>query len=277
MEFGEAPSPARDGGGVGVQFFLEAIAWLFNPANYIAGSQSPLPIQDRIGEHLLYTLVSVLIASMIALPLGFYIGHTGRGRQFVIGFTGAMRAVPTLGLLMALFLVVGATVPFTQAAFVASIVAFVILAIPSILAGAYAGVESVSPAAVDAARSLGMTELQILFRVEIPLSLPLIIGGIRASVLQVIATAVVASYISLGGIGAIISAGIGLNDNNRILGGAILVTVLALVVDGLFALLQRLTRTRGLVGAPIDLRGQPVGSATVTGITVNEGKNNVHS
>lgn len=260
-----------------MQFFLDAIAWLFNPANYIAGSQSPLPIQDRISEHLLYTLMSVGIASLIALPLGFFIGHTGRGRQFVIGFTGAMRAVPTLGLLMALFLIVGATVPFTQAAFVASIAAFVILAIPSILAGAYAGIESVSPTAVDAARSVGMTELQILFRVEIPLSLPLIIGGIRASVLQVIATAVVASYISLGGIGAIISSGIGLNDNNRILGGAILVTVIALAIDGLFALLQRLTRTRGLDSAPTDLRGQPVGLATVTGTTVNEGKNNVHS
>ncbi|TBN57554.1 ABC transporter permease [Glaciihabitans arcticus] len=260
-----------------MQFFLDAIAWLFNPANYIPGTQSPLPIQDRIGEHLLYTALSVLGAAIIALPLGFFIGHTGRGRQFVIAFTGGMRAVPTLGLLMALFLIVGSTVPFTQAAFVASIIAFVILAIPSILAGAYAGIESVSPAAVDAARAIGMTELQILFRVEIPLSLPLIIGGIRASVLQVIATAVVASYISLGGIGAIISSGIGLNDNNRILGGAILVTVLALVIDGLFALLQRFTRTRGLDPAPIDLRAQPVGLVAVTGVPVDEGKNNVHS
>jgi len=260
-----------------VQFFLDALLWLFDPANYVPGTQSPLPIQDRIGEHLLYTALSVAAAALIALPLGFFIGHTGRGRQFVIAFTGGMRAVPTLGLLMALFLIVGSTVPFTQAAFVASIVAFVILAIPSILAGAYAGIESVSPAAVDAARAIGMTELQILFRVEIPLSLPLIIGGIRASVLQVIATAVVASYISLGGIGAIISSGIGLNDNNRILGGAILVTVLALVIDGLFALLQRLTRTRGLDRADIDLRAQPVGLVTVTGSPVDEGKSNVHS
>ncbi|MGV8885322.1 MAG: ABC transporter permease [Microbacteriaceae bacterium] len=265
-----------------MQFFLDAIAWLFNPANYVAGSQSPLPIQDRIGEHLLYTLISVVIAAIIALPLGFFIGHTGRGRQFVIGFTGAMRAVPTLGVLMALFLIVGATVPFTRAAFVASILAFVILAIPSILAGAYAGVESVSPAAVDAARAIGMTELQILFRVEIPLSLPLIIGGIRSSVLQVIATAIIASYISLGGIGAIISSGIGLNDNNRILGGAILVTALALVIDGIFAVLQLLTRTRGTAPTPrrralTDLREQPVGLAAVTGSPVNEGKENVHS
>jgi len=118
-----------------MQFFLDAFRWLLDPANYAAGSVSPLPIQARIGEHLWYTGVSVAIATIIALPLGLYIGHTGRGRQFVISFTGAMRALPTLGLLMALFLIVGATVPFTQAAFVASIIALVILAIPSIFGG----------------------------------------------------------------------------------------------------------------------------------------------
>ncbi|MET4782325.1 ABC transporter permease [Glaciihabitans sp. UYNi722] len=260
-----------------MQFFINALAWLFDPKNYVAGAQSPLPIQDRIGEHLLYTLVSVAIAAVIALPLGFFIGHTGRGRQFVIGFTGGMRALPTLGLLMALFLIVGMTVPFTQAAFVASIIAFVILAIPSILAGAYAGVESVNQQVVDAARASGMTELQILFRVEIPLSLPLIIGGVRSSVLQVIATAVVASYISLGGIGAIISSGIGLNDNARILGGALLVTALALVIDGVFALAQRLTRRRGVGGERLtraqkrSARDLSTGRVSVAATTADEG------
>ncbi|MGO4300848.1 ABC transporter permease [Leifsonia sp. RAF41] len=225
-----------------MQFFLNALAWLADPANWVPGSQSPLPIQDRIIEHLLYTVVAVAIAAVIALPLGFYIGHTGRGRQFVIGFSGAMRALPTLGLLGALFVVIGLTVPFTATAFIASMIAFIVLAVPSILAGAYAGVESVDQDVVDAARSVGMTEFQVLTKVEIPLSLPLIIGGIRAAVLQVIATAVIASYISLGGLGAIIASGISLNDNNRILGGALLVTALALTVDGLFALVQRLTR-----------------------------------
>ncbi|ROP64876.1 osmoprotectant transport system permease protein [Curtobacterium sp. PhB130] len=225
-----------------MQFFLNAVAWLLDPANYRPGLQTPLPIQDRIVEHLLYTFISVAIAALIALPLGLYIGHTGRGRGFVIAFSGGMRALPTLGLLGTLFVVIGLTVPFTQTAFFASIIAFVVLAIPSILAGAYAGVESVDPETVDAARSIGMTELQIVWKVEIPLSLPLIIGGIRASVLQVIATVVIASYVSLGGLGAIISTGISLNDNDLILGGALLVTVLALVIDGLFALAQRLTR-----------------------------------
>ncbi len=263
-----------------MQFFLDAFRWLLDPANYVAGGISPLPIQDRIGEHLWYTFVSVAIASMIALPLGLFIGHTGRGRQFVISFTGMMRALPTLGLLMALFLIVGATVQFTQAAFVASIIALVILAIPSILAGGYAGVESVDPQTVDAGRAMGMTEMQILLRIEIPLSLPLIISGIRAAVLQVIATAVIASYISLGGLGTIISSGIGLNDNERILGGAILVTALALVVDGFLALLQRLVTRRGSKEARpqnIDFRRRSFGSAAVAEEPINERKRHVQS
>lgn len=263
-----------------MQFFLDALRWLLDSANYAVGSVSPLPIQARIGEHLWYTGVSVAIATIIALPLGLYIGHTGRGRQFVISFTGAMRALPTLGLLMALFLIVGATVPFTQAAFVASIIALVILAIPSILAGGYAGVESVDPHTVDSGKAMGMTGLQILLRIEIPLSLPLIIAGIRAATLQVIATTVIASYISLGGLGTIISSGIGLNDNDRILGGAILVTALALAVDGVLAILQRLVTRRGSTEPrphTQNVRRRSAGSPTVAELTADEGKKYVRS
>lgn len=228
-----------------MNLFVDAFAWLFDPANWAAGSQSPLPLQDRIAEHLLYTFLAAFIAALIALPAGFYIGHTGRGRQFVIGFTGAMRALPTLGVLFFLTMVLGSLVVGTAGVFWGTMIALVILAIPSILAGAYAGLESVSRQTIDAARANGMTELQILVRVEIPLALPLIIGGVRSGVLQVISTAVIASYAGMGGIGRVISSGIGLNDYDRILGGAILVTILALLVDGIFAILQRLTRVPG--------------------------------
>ncbi|MEJ1155962.1 MULTISPECIES: ABC transporter permease [Microbacterium] len=228
-----------------MNLFIDAFAWLFDPANWQPGSQSPLPLQDRIAEHLLYTFLAVAIAALIALPAGFYIGHTGRGRQFVISFTGAMRALPTLGVLFFLTMVLGSMVRGTAGVFWGTMIALVILAIPSILAGAYAGLESVSRQTIDAARANGMTEMQILTRVEIPLALPLIIGGLRSGVLQVIATAVIASYAGLGGIGRVISSGIGLNDYDRILGGAILVTVVALVIDGAFAIVQRLTRVPG--------------------------------
>ncbi len=229
-----------------MNLLLSALRWLFDPAHWVAGSQSPLPIQDRLLEHLAYTAIAVVIAALIALPLGFYIGHTGKGRQFVIGFTGAMRALPTLGLLFFLLMVFGYFMSYSTAPLVGATIAFVILAIPSMLAGAYSGLESVDRQTIDAARANGMTEWQILSQVEIPLGLPLIVGGLRAAVLQVIATVTIASYAGLGGLGRIITSGIGLNDYDLILGGALLVTALALAVDGLFALVQRATATRGL-------------------------------
>ncbi len=228
-----------------MNFLLDALRWIFDPAHWEAGSQSPLPLQDRLVEHLLYTGVSLLIAAAIALPLGFYIGHTGRGRQFVIAFTGSMRALPTLGLLFFLLMVFGEFMSYDTAPIVGATIAFVILAIPSMLAGAYSGLESVDRETVDASRATGMTEWQILTQVEIPLGLPLIVGGVRAATLQVIATVTIASYAGLGGLGRVIASGIGLNDYDLILGGALLVTALALVVDAVFALVQR-TATNGV-------------------------------
>jgi len=245
-----------------MDLLLSALGWIFDPANYEPGSRSPLPIQDRLLEHLRYTAVAMLIAAVIALPLGFYIGHTGRGRQFVISFTGAMRALPTLGLLYFLLMVFGYFLSFDTAPIVGSTIAFVILAIPSMLAGAYAGLESVDRQTIDAARANGMTEWQILTKVEIPLALPLILGGLRAAALQVIATVTIASYAGLGGLGRIITTGIGFNDYDRILGGALLVTALALLIDGLFALAQRLTATSGLTERPLARRRRTAAAPT---------------
>ena len=229
-----------------MNLLLDALRWLADPSHWQPGSQSPLPIQDRLLEHLTYTAVAVGIAALIALPLGLFIGHTGRGRQFVIAFTGSMRALPTLGLLFFLLMVFGYVLSYDTAPIVGATISFVILAIPSMLAGAYSGLESVDRGTIDSARANGMTEWQILTQVEIPLGLPLIVGGFRSAVLQVIATVTIASYAGLGGLGRIITSGIGFNDYDRILGGALLVTALALVIDGLFALAQRATATQGL-------------------------------
>ncbi len=225
---------------------LDALRWIFDGSHWQAGSLSPLPIQDRLLEHLLYTVVAVGVAALIALPLGFFIGHTGKGRQFVITFTGSMRALPTLGLLFFLLMVFGYFLSYDTAPIVGATIAFVILAIPSMLAGAYSGLESVQREIIDAARANGMTEWQILTQVEIPLGLPLIVGGVRSAVLQVIATVTIASYAGLGGLGRVITSGIGFNDYDLILGGALLVTALALTVDGLFAIVQRATATKGI-------------------------------
>ncbi len=229
-----------------MNLLAEAFAWIFSP-DRLTGS-SPLPA--AIVLHLYYTFLSVLIASAIAIPLGYYIGHTGRGRNAAIAISGAARAVPSFGLILFLVLVIGVT----QKPLAATI-AFVLLGIPSILAGAYAGLEAIDRRTIDAARAVGMTEWQILLKVEVPLGLPLLIGGIRAGALQIVATVVLAAYVTLGGLGTYIIQGIPLSRYDMILGSAIVIVALALALDGLFALLQRFVVPRGVTaGLTQDIR-----------------------
>lgn len=220
--------------------YTGAIAWLLDPANW-AGAGS---IPQRLGEHIAYTAITLVIAMVIAIPLGLYIGHTGRGRAIVVPFTGSLRALPTLGLviLLALWLGIGLVPP---------LIALVILAVPPLLAGVYSGVESVDRSTVDAARATGFTEWGVLTRVEVPLALPLIVGGIRSAALQVIATWTVAAYLPLGGLGRFIYDGLPVRDYSEMLGGSLLVILLALVVDGLFALTQRLATPTGVIAGRV--------------------------
>ncbi|HEV7957421.1 MAG: transporter permease subunit [Microbacteriaceae bacterium] len=215
----------------------EAIDWLF-AAERLSGS-SPVPL--RIGEHLLYTFVAVLVAAVIAVPLGYLIGHTGRGRELAVGLSGAARALPSFGLIILLVLLVGVV-----RAPLAAVISFVILAIPSILAGAYAGFEAVDRRTIDAARAIGMTEWQILWKVEVPLGLPLLISGLRSAVLQVVATVTLAAYVGLGGLGLYIIAGLALRQFDQMLGAALLIAALALVLDALFAGLERVVVPAGV-------------------------------
>lgn len=220
-----------------MNYFVEAFAWIFSPER-LTGS---LPLPTAIAQHLAFTFGSVLIAALIAIPAGWFIGHTGRGREFAIFLSGAARALPSLGLIVLLVLLLGVSLK-TEAA----VVAFVILAIPSILAGAYAGFEAIDRSVIDAGRAMGMTSWQILWRIEVPLGLPLLIGGLRAATLQVVATVTIAAYVGLGGLGYYIIQGISLRDFPEILGASIVVIALALLLDGAFALLQRVVVPRGV-------------------------------
>ncbi len=235
-----------------MNWFLDAVAWIVDPAHW-GGSDG---IAVRLGEHLGYTLLTLLIAAAIAIPAGLAIGHTGRGRGFAVPFTGGLRALPTLGLvtLLALGLGIGILAP---------LIALVILAIPPLLAGAYAGVEAVDPLAVDAARATGMTEWQVLARVELPLALPLVAGGLRSACLQVIATWTVAAWLPLGGLGRFLFDAIPVRDYGQMLAGSILVILLALVADGLLVLLQRAVTPVGVrVAASALVVGRPAPTAS---------------
>lgn len=221
-------------------FLFDAIAFILDPANW----QGPLGVGARLAQHLQITALSVLIAALVAVPLGLAIGHTGRGRAAVIAVTGAARALPTFGVLTLIVLIgigfgAGLSLPPV-------IIVLVILAIPPLLAGAYAGVEAVERLTIDAARAQGMTEWQILTRVELPLALPLLIGGLRSATLQVVATATIAAYVAQGGLGRYLIEGIQTRDYTRAVVGAILVAALALLLDGLFAVVQKLVVPRGV-------------------------------
>jgi len=229
-----------------MNLFAEAMAWLFAPERYTGGDA----LQTRIAEHLFYTFLAVLIAAVIAIPLGYFIGHTGKGREIAIGVSGAARAIPSFGLILLLVLLIGVTQKP-----IAALIAFVLLGIPSILAGAYSGLEAIDRRVIDSARAVGMTEWQILWKVEIPLGLPLLIGGLRSATLQIVATVTLAAYIGLGGIGGYIIAGLALRRFDQMLGAALVTVALALVLDGLFALAERLVVPRGVsAGRTSDVR-----------------------
>jgi osmoprotectant transport system permease protein len=211
----------------------DGLSWLFDSAHWHGDDGFP----HRIAQHLGYTALTVVIAAVIAIPLGLLIGHTGRFRGLAIAVTGALRALPTLGLLtlVVIWRGIGLTPP---------IVALVVLAIPPLLAGAYAGLEAVDRATIDAARAIGMTEWQVLGKVEVPLAAPLIIGGLRAAVLQVVATATITAYIGLGGLGRYLFDGIAVRDYPQMVAGSLVIVALALALDGAFAVLQRVLSTQ---------------------------------
>lgn len=219
--------------------FTETFAWLADPSHW-SGSSG---IATRLLEHLQYSGLVLIIAAAIAVPVGLYIGHTGRGRVAAVAVAGALRALPTLGLLVLFALIAGSGL-------MPPVWALVILTVPPLLAGTYAGISSVDENVVDAARAMGMKELQILFGVEVPNGLQVMFGGVRTAVLQVIATVSVVAYLPLGGLGRYLFDGLVLQDFPRMLAGSLLIAGLAIAVDLVLAAAQRLLVSPGLSTGP---------------------------
>jgi osmoprotectant transport system permease protein len=208
-----------------VNFVEHAVSYLMTADNWTG----PVGLMVRTLEHLEYTAVGVGASALIAVPIGLLIGHTGRGALLVVGLVNGLRALPTLGVLLLCVLLFGLGLwP--------PLVALMLLGVPAVLAGTYSGIANVDPVVVDAARAMGMTEAQVLLRVEVPNALPLILGGVRSATLQVVATATVAAYASLGGLGGYLIDGIKVRQFHLALVGALMVAVLALILDGVLAL-----------------------------------------
>lgn len=219
-------------------YLLDPVHWSF---------ETPGSIPSLILTHLWYTFLAVVVAAAIALPLGLYIGHTGKLSFVAINAANAGRSLPTVGLISLLVVLMGL-------GFMPVLIALVILAIPPILTNTYAGIRAVDATAIDAAKGMGMRPMQVLFRLEVPMALPLISSGLRNALLQVIATATVAAYVGLGGLGRLLIDGLALNDYSRVVAGAIVVAALAIVVDLAAAYVQRLIVSPGLTGRRVPNR-----------------------
>jgi osmoprotectant transport system permease protein len=206
-----------------------------NPA-YHSGYDS---IWTRLVEHCEYSAVALLIAIVIAFPLAILSGHTGRGDNAISIVAVVGRALPSLGLLVLLAAELGLSLSVTM-------IPLVLLGIPPILLYTHAGIRAVDPAAVDAARGLGMTPWQLVRQVEIPAALPLILAGLRAAAIQIVATATLAAVVSFGGLGRYIIDGLYQYDYAQVVGGAVLVALLSLVTLVVFWLLDRLLVSPGL-------------------------------
>jgi osmoprotectant transport system permease protein len=221
------------------------IVWLNDPLNY----KGPDGVVTHLTEHLYYSGLALLIAAVIALPLGLLLGHTGR-LSFLVSTANALRALPTIGLLILFVVMISPHITGTgdTAYLIPTEIVLVLLAIPPILSNTYAGVQSVNPATRDAAAGMGMTGGQVLLRVELPSSLPLIFSGVRSAALQVIATATIAAYVGLGGLGRFVYDGLAVQDYARSTAGALLVALLAVAADLVLAVVQRYTVSRGISG-----------------------------
>jgi osmoprotectant transport system permease protein len=230
----------------------DILGWLTDPANWTG----PRGIPTRIVEHLWYSALSLLFAAAVALPVGLWVGHSGRGR-WIVTVSNVARAVPSLGLLFAVEMIVGPYFTSNLAFIIPSIVVLFLLGVPPLLSGTYAGIRAVDPATRDAAYGMGMRSREVLRRVELPCALPLMLSGLRASTLQVVATATIAASVSLGGLGRFLLDGLAVRDYAQMAGGAILVALLALALDGVLAVVVRYAVSPGLSG-----RFRDTGAAT---------------
>ena len=215
------------------------LGWFSEPETWTG----PAGIGVRLVEHVWLSAAAMALACLVALPVGLGLGHTGRGGALAVGVAGIGRAVPSYALLLVFFPVFGL-------GFATALPALVLLAIPPILINAYVAVRDVEADLVEAGRGMGLGERQILGRVELPVALPVVIAGVRTAAVQVVATATLAALVAGGGLGRFIVDGFALQDDGMLVGGAILVALLAVAVERGFSLLERRAISPGLSGRP---------------------------
>lgn len=209
--------------------------WFADPAQWRGGDGIP----QRTLEHLYYTGVAMAVALAVALPPGVVLGHRGRGGLLAINIANVGRAVPELGIVIIVFIIAGyGDWPV--------MVALVGLAVPPIVTNSYVGMREVSPTVKQSALGMGMTRAQVLWHVELPVAMPVIMAGIRTSTVQVVATATIGAFVGLGGLGRYVIDGLAQHRMVQVLAGALLVAALALMAEAVLAAVQRVIVPEGI-------------------------------
>lgn len=228
-----------------MDFLAQVWAWYTDPGNWSGNNGIPL----RLWEHVSLSVVSLAVGITIALPVGLYIGHTGRFARLAVILSNVGRAVPSLGWLGIVYPIT--TLLFHRAGigFLPAFVALVALAIPPVVTNTYAGLREVDDDLREAGRGMGMREIQLLRQVEVPVALPVILAGVRSSAVTVVATATLAALVGGGTLGHYIVQGLFLNDQVRVFAAAGIVAVLAIGTELGFGWLQRRSLSPGLRGA----------------------------
>jgi osmoprotectant transport system permease protein len=228
-----------------VDFFGDVVDW-FSDGSHWSGEDGVI---HRLAEHVQISVVSLLIAAAIALPIGIVLGHLRRGGLVAINTSNVGRALPTLAVLIFLVQIFGIGDPPGPLAFTGSLptlIALVALAIPPMLTNAYVGMTDVDADVRESAEGMGMSGWQQLSRVELPIALPLIMAGVRTAAVAIVATATLAAYIGWGGLGRFIIDGLASQDNVEVFAGAVLVALLSVVFEFALAAVQRLVVSPGL-------------------------------
>ena len=233
-----------------MELFADVAAWFADSANWSGADGVPV----RLAEHLVLSVVPLLLATAVALPVGAWIGHTGRFSNLAINVANVGRAIPSLAILaVATMLLQGWLVSIGLRAVsseIATIIAMVALAIPPILTNTYVGIHEVDRDLVEAGRGMGMGELQVLTRVEAPAALAVILVGIRTAAVQVVATATLGAVFATGGLGRYIIDGIAQRRDDEVFAGALLVAGLSIATELAFAVIRRLVTSPGLRARP---------------------------
>jgi osmoprotectant transport system permease protein len=219
-----------------VNGFLDGIHWILARSHW-SGSDA---IPTRVWEHVQLSVISLVLACIIAIPIALWVGHTRHGQVVTVQLAGLGRSIPSLAILSIMFLIVVKNWPSLTFGFLPTVVALTLLGIPVILINTYVGIRGVDPDIVEAARGVGMSGRQVLLRAEVPLAMPLIMTGLRLAAVQIVATATLAALIGGGALGRYIVDGFAQQNTPMVVGGAILVALLAILTDLLFSLLARI-------------------------------------